>query len=91
MDPTYFRWKSISRSLVSEGGGDFQKLREPIEPLHELVDKLREQQVPVVWVNWGNRPDKRNLPPGLLYTFNRHGEKGIGDSLESRQSNIDLT
>ena len=74
--------------MVSEAGGDYRKLRQPIEPLYELSGKLREIQVPVIWVNWGNRPDRRNLPPGLLYSFNRHGAKGLGDSLQSRQSNI---
>ena len=74
--------------MVAERGGDYRKLREPIAPLNTLIAWLRSREVPVVWVNWGNRPDKRNLAPGILYSFNRRGEKGIGDPLDSRESNI---
>ncbi len=74
--------------MVSERGGAYRKLRKPIKPLQKLIPRLRKKGVPVVWVNWGNRPDKRNLAPGLLYTFNRTGDNGLGDSLSCRNSNI---
>lgn len=74
--------------MVAERGGDYEKLRSPIEPLNALIGWLRPRQVPIVWVNWGNRADKRNLAPGILYTFNRTGKKGIGDRLDSRDSRI---
>jgi ureidoacrylate peracid hydrolase len=38
--------------------------------------------MPVVWVNWGNRPDKLNLSPSLLHVYNRDGRSvGVGDPL----------
>ena len=74
--------------MVAERGGNFEKLRGPIAPINTLIGWLRWQRVPIVWVNWGNRPDKRNLAPAILYTFNRSGKKGIGDRLQSRDSNI---
>lgn len=74
--------------MVSERGGDVEKLRVPIAPINRLIAWLREQQAPIVWVNWGNRPDRRNLAPGLLYSFNRRGGRGIGDRLQGRDSNI---
>ena len=46
---------------------------QPIAPLQRLLPDLRERQVPVIWVNWGNRPDKLNLAPGVLRSFHRQG------------------
>ena len=49
---------------------DGQPSRNPIAPLQALIPGLRGVGAPVVWVNWGNRPDEANLPPGVHYTFN---------------------
>lgn len=43
----------------------------PIAPLSQLIPALRNASVRIVWVNWGNRPDQANLPPGVRYPFNR--------------------
>lgn len=51
---------------------DGRASRDPIVPLAKLMPTLRSVGAPVVWVNWGNRPDEANLPPGVRYTFNRH-------------------
>ncbi|MBO0821026.1 MAG: hypothetical protein J2P26_09280, partial [Nocardiopsaceae bacterium] len=40
--------------------------RAPIGPLRELLPWLRGRGCPVVWLNWGNRPDRANLPPGVV-------------------------
>ena len=35
--------------------------------------------VPVLWVNWGNRPDRLNLSPALLHVYNPDGRSiGLG-------------
>ncbi len=44
---------------------------QPVVPLASLIPALRAASVPIVWVNWGNRPDEANLPPGVRYAFNR--------------------
>ena len=46
---------------------------QPIAPLQRLLPDLRERQVPVIWVNWGNRPDKLNQAPGVIHPFHRQG------------------
>lgn len=74
--------------MVAERGGDYEKLRAPIEPLNAVIPWLRARGTPICWVNWGNRPDRRNLPASTLYSFNRTGKRGIGDRLPSRDSNI---
>ncbi|MEO1989151.1 MAG: cysteine hydrolase family protein [Martelella sp.] len=63
-------------------GVDVTPARAPIAPLNRLLPGLREAEVPVVWLNWGNRPDKANLPPSTLHVYKPTGrETGIGDPL----------
>jgi len=48
--------------------------------LSALLPPLRAAGVPVVWVNWGNRPDLANLPPGVRHVYDAAGTGGgIGD------------
>jgi len=47
-----------------------------------LLPKLRTAGVPVIWLNWGNRPDRLNLSPALLHVYNPDGTStGLGDAL----------
>jgi nicotinamidase-related amidase len=63
-------------------GADLSPERAPIGPLQALLPVLRSAKVPVIWLNWGNRPDRKNLPPTTLYVFNRDGQGiGIGGEL----------
>jgi nicotinamidase-related amidase len=57
-------------------GVDIAPARKPIEPLNELVPWLRARNTAVVWLNWGNRPDQANLPPGVLHVYNPDGAAG---------------
>jgi nicotinamidase-related amidase len=38
---------------------------------------LRKAAVPVIWVNWGNRPDLLNMPPNQIHLFKPTGV-GVG-------------
>jgi ureidoacrylate peracid hydrolase len=63
-------------------GVDIASARRPIAPLQKLLPPLRAAGVPVVWVNWGNRPDRLNLSPALLHVYKPTGEGvGLGDPL----------
>lgn len=63
-------------------GVDVTPARAPIAPLQSLLPSLRDAGVPVVWLNWGNRPDKLNLSPALLHVYNGDGASlGLGDPL----------
>lgn len=63
-------------------GGDYEPDRKPIAPLQKLLPKLRENNVPVIWVNWGNRPDLLNMPPNQIHLYKNSGEGvGLGDPL----------
>jgi nicotinamidase-related amidase len=63
-------------------GADLSAERAPIGPLQAVLPELRKRKVPVIWLNWGNRPDQMNLRPTTLYVFNDNGEGlGIGGTL----------
>jgi nicotinamidase-related amidase len=63
-------------------GVDVMPARAPIAPLQRLLPALRTAGVPIVWVNWGNRPDRLNLSPALLHVYNPTGTGvGLGDHL----------
>jgi nicotinamidase-related amidase len=63
-------------------GVDVAPVRAPIAPLQHLLPALRGHDVPVIWVNWGNRPDRLNLSPALLHVYKPSGTGvGLGDAL----------
>jgi nicotinamidase-related amidase len=63
-------------------GVDVLPARTPIAQLNRLLPRLRAVDVPVIWLNWGNRPDRLNLSPGLHYVYNSTGDSvGLGDPL----------
>jgi nicotinamidase-related amidase len=63
-------------------GVDVAPARTPIAPLQSLLPALRRHDVPVIWVNWGNRPDRLNLSPALLHVYKPSGDGvGLGDAL----------
>jgi nicotinamidase-related amidase len=63
-------------------GVDVTPARKPIAPLQRLLPVLRSQDVPVIWLNWGNRPDRLNLSPALLHVYKPSGTGiGLGDAL----------
>ena len=67
---------------LSHIGVDVAPARAPIAPLQRLLPWLRRREVPVIWLNWGNRPDRLNLSPALLHVYNPSGAGvGLGDAL----------
>ena len=74
---------------LSHIGVDVTPARQPIEPLQKLLPVLRSADVPVVWVNWGNRPDLLNLSPATLHVYNPSGDGvGLGDPLPQNNSPV---
>jgi nicotinamidase-related amidase len=66
-------------------GVDVTPAREPITPLKTLLPALRLANVPIIWVNWGNRPDLLNISPGTLHVYNPTGDGvGLGDPLPTK-------
>lgn len=47
-----------------------------VDILNPLLDGLRSVDVPVIWVNWGNRTDQANLPPNVIHVYDGDGSGG---------------
>lgn len=70
-------------------GVDVSPARTPIQPLQNLLPTLRQTGIPVIWVNWGNRPDLLNLSPATLHVYNPTGTGiGLGNPLPSNGSKV---
>ncbi|VXD18960.1 conserved hypothetical protein [Planktothrix serta PCC 8927] len=70
-------------------GVDITPAQQPISPLNRLLPRLRSVQVPVIWLNWGNRPDLLNISAGLRHVYNPTGEDiGLGDPLPKNGSSV---
>jgi nicotinamidase-related amidase len=56
--------------------------RRPIAPMQRILPQLRRKVERVIWLNWGNRPDRLNLSPALLHVYKPYGRcVGLGDPL----------
>jgi nicotinamidase-related amidase len=74
---------------LSHIGVDVGPARRPITPLSRLLPVLRRESVPVIWLNWGNRPDRLNLSPALLHVYNPTGTGiGLGDPLPKNGAHV---
>lgn len=63
-------------------GVDVTPARTPINPLKNVLPKLRSANLPVIWINWGNRPDLMNISAGARHVYNPTGDGvGLGDPL----------
>jgi nicotinamidase-related amidase len=63
-------------------GVDVSSVSALVDPLNEATRVLRSQEVKIIWLNWGNRKDQANLPPGVLHVYDPDGKGcGIGSSL----------
>lgn len=70
-------------------GVDVAPVRRPIEPLKRLLPLLRQAAFPVIWLNWGNRPDRLNLSPALHHVYNPTGQGiGLGDPLPANGAKV---
>lgn len=49
-------------------GIDLAPARNVIKPINAMLAGARKAKLPVVWLNWGVRPDRLNLPHGVLRT-----------------------
>jgi nicotinamidase-related amidase len=72
-------------------GVDVSKPRSVIEPIARVVKACRLHNTPVVWVNWGNRPDRLNLGPSTHHVYDRTGGgTGLGQPLRNGAPVLEL-
>ncbi|MBE9080446.1 isochorismatase family protein [Romeria aff. gracilis LEGE 07310] len=70
-------------------GVDYQRDRGPIEPLSQLVPECRASRIPVIWLNWGVRPDLLNISPSVLHAHSPKGERiGLNEQVPTQGSHV---
>jgi nicotinamidase-related amidase len=70
-------------------GVDVTAARTPINPLKTFLPELRTINVPIIWLNWGNRPDLLNISAGLHHVYNSTGDAiGLGDPLPKNGAKV---
>jgi nicotinamidase-related amidase len=70
-------------------GVDITPTRTAIAPLQQFLPALRQVQVPVIWVNWGNRPDLLNISAAVRHVYNPTGDGiGLGDPLPKNSAPV---
>lgn len=70
-------------------GVEVAPARRPIAPLQQLLPEWRSRRLPLLWVNWGNRPDLLNISAGLRHVYNPSGTGiGLGDPLPQNQAPV---
>jgi len=68
-------------------GIDVSPMRAPIPVLQDVLPAWRASGAPIVWVNWGIRPDLANLSPTIRFKGKRSAEDiGYGEPLPARDS-----
>lgn len=66
-------------------GVDVMPARAAIAPIQTLLPVLRSADIPILWLNWGNRPDLLNISAGLRHVYNPTGKGvGLGDLLPGK-------
>jgi nicotinamidase-related amidase len=74
---------------VDHLGVDYSPDRAPIAPLRRLLPPLRQAAMPVIWVNWGNRPDLLNMPPNQIHLYKPTGVGiGLGEPLPGSGAHV---
>lgn len=67
---------------IEKLGADVSGARALFEPINTATSAFRERRMPVIWLNWGVRPDRLNLSPGTQLTFNPTGcGPGLADPM----------
>ncbi|WP_406118810.1 cysteine hydrolase family protein [Streptomyces sp. NBC_00989] len=70
-------------------GVDVSVLATAVELSAQVVSAARGANIPVIWLNWGNRPDRANLPPGVTHVYDPSGTGvGIGSRTPGTDSRV---
>lgn len=69
---------------IASVGVDTSGARALADPINNVTNCFRKNNIPVIWLNWGTRHDKLNLSPGTQHPFNPNGQgPGLSGAFES--------
>ena len=70
-------------------GVDVSGAASAVKPLQAVLPAARAAGLPVIWVNWGNRPDLANISPALLHVYDGAGQgTGLGAAVGPRRAPV---
>jgi ureidoacrylate peracid hydrolase len=72
------------KGWFGQKGINVRPMRKPIAVISKLLQAWRKAEGTVVWLNWGVRPDRLNLPPGIQFTGQRKAG-GVGYAQRSAE------
>jgi nicotinamidase-related amidase len=76
---------------VGSMGIDVAPAQALVAPINRVANALRPHCVPVIWVNWGVRPDRLNLSPSTQHPFNPNGMRpGLAGEVAGPNGNYKL-
>jgi nicotinamidase-related amidase len=68
-------------------GVDVAPAAAAVPAINAVIPGFRDAGAPVIWLNWGNRPDLANLPPNVVHVYDGTGTGGgIGDQVGSSEA-----
>ncbi|MYS92339.1 isochorismatase family protein [Streptomyces sp. SID5464] len=77
------------RGWLASIGLDVSGADRLIASIAGTLPALRDAGVPVIWLNWGSRPDRVNIPPNVLHAYDLAGTGGgIGSVLPGGDSPV---
>lgn len=72
----------------AQKGTDIAPVTAVIPQINALVGVVRAAALPVIWLNWGVRPDRANLPPMFAEKAARHASPTYADPAPSGRGRI---
>ena len=73
-----------SGGWLDSTGVDVHQLSSTVIPINTLTAAFRANDLMVIWLNWGNRSDRRNLPMSVLRVYDPESTgSGIGNEAGS--------
>lgn len=72
-------------------GVDVSLARAAIAPIRRMLPMVRAHGLPVIWLNWGNRPDRLNLGASTHHVYDKTGiGPGLGNALANGAHVLEL-
>ena len=80
-----------SDGWIAAMGIDVSSAQALTVPINRAAGAIRSSGAPVIWLNWGVRPDRLNLSPGTLHPFNPNGKApGLAGEISNAEGEYHL-
>lgn len=74
---------------LSNIGVNIDNLLAIVPNINAITATCRSNDIPVIWVNWGNRDDLLNLSPTVLHVYDKYGAGGgLGQKINALSDSV---